>query len=109
MPLWIPILIIVGLITTTGVVAAVVESLKSTRFAVLGARETGKTALLTFLTQGTLPTEYVQDVDPRDTKRNTLKLADLKFRVKEGIDVPGAPTSTALGKKTSGTPKLCCI
>ena len=84
MPLFIPILIIAAGLLTAGAAAAVAnavhESLERTRFAVLGARQTGKTALLTFLTQGTLPTEYIQDVGPKKTKRNTIILEDLKLR-----------------------------
>ena len=90
----IPILIIVALLSgatlTGGVVIAVYEYLHRKRFAVLGARETGKTALLTYLTQGTLPTTYVQNTHPQKTEPNTLNLDDLKLRVAEGVDLPGS-------------------
>ena len=93
MPIWIPILIIVGYglagAAIGAIVGAIIEALEGKRFAVLGERRVGKTALINFLTKGTLSKDYIQTLDPEETASNDLKLNDLKLRIKESKDVPG--------------------
>lgn len=93
MPIWIPILIIVGsaLVGAAigGAIDAIIEALGSKRLAVLGHRRVGKTVLINFLTKGTLPKDYIQTLDPKETEFNDFKLKDLKLRIKESKDVPG--------------------
>ena len=67
----------------------IIAALKSKRFAVLGERGVGKTALINFLTKGTLSKDYIQTLDPENTASNNFKLKDLKLRIKKSKDVPG--------------------
>ena len=68
---------------------AIITALTGKRFAVLGERGVGKTALINFLTRGTLSKDYIQTLDPESTSSNYFKLNELKLRIKESKDVPG--------------------
>ena len=93
MPIWIPILIIAGSALAGAAIIATIEdilkALKGKRFAVLGMRRTGKTALINFLTKGILTQKYMPTELPKKTVKNHFKLKDLKLEVEESIDVPG--------------------
>ena len=93
MPIWIPILIIVGSglvgAAVGAIVGVIIEALEGKRLAVLGERGVGKTVLINFLTKGTLSKDYIQTLDLEETASNDFKLKELKLRIKESEDVPG--------------------
>ena len=97
MPIFIPILIIVGAglvagaaaVGFAGIIAAIAEALKGKRLAVLGEGKVGKTVLIDFLTKGVFSKEYVRTVYPKDTEANDFKLEDLELKINESRDVPG--------------------
>lgn len=66
------------------------EKVKGKKFAVLGERGTGKTALINFLTKGIFSTENTQNLFAKKTESNRLELKDLELEIEESIDVPGA-------------------
>lgn len=67
----------------------IVIKLKGKKIAVLGARGVGKTTLLSFLSKGELPSEYMQTVVTESVKGNRFSMADLKLDLKETSDVSG--------------------
>lgn len=66
------------------------EKVKGKKFAVLGERGTGKTALINFLTKGTFSKEYAQTLMPEKTDSNHIELKDLELKIEESKDIPGA-------------------
>ena len=66
------------------------EKVKGKKFAVLGERSTGKTALINFLTKGTFSTENTQTLIAEKTESNRLELKDLELEIEESKDVPGS-------------------
>lgn len=67
----------------------IVIAWKGKKIAVLGARDTGKTCLLKFLSTGSIDPEYRQSPSFKvDSFRSSLK--DLDLCIKETLDVPGA-------------------
>ena len=82
--------LLLGLLGSTAVALTLLdEKVKGKKFAVLGERGTGKTALINFLTKGTFSTEYTQTLDPEKTESNRLELKDLELEIEESIDIPG--------------------
>ncbi len=60
------------------------------RIAIIGARGVGKTHLCSFLLKGEIPEEYEQTTEPTKFSGRKLKLDDLKLKIDDIIDVPGA-------------------
>ena len=59
---------------------------KGKRFAILGAKATGKTTLHNFLTNG----ELTGGTGIEKTKSHSFKLKDLKFHIRKGKDITGS-------------------
>ena len=59
------------------------------RVAVLGARGVGKTCLTSFLTTGSIPSEYRQTVAPDKKPPRRFQLGELDLKVKEMLDISG--------------------
>lgn len=70
-------------------IRALVKKLNGKRFAVLGEKGVGKTVLIKFLTEGVFTRKYDPTILEEKTKKNVLKLKDLKFVIKESKDVGG--------------------
>ena len=91
----IPILIaVVVAIAGAGVAAAlnweeIVKALKGRKLAVLGERKVGKTSLLKFLAEGSIPEEYKTTDDPQKVRGRRFQLRDLKLAIKDTRDMPG--------------------
>lgn len=66
------------------------EKVKGKKFAVLGERSTGKTALINFFTKGIFSTENTQTLFEKKAGSNRLELKDLELEIEESIDVPGS-------------------
>jgi predicted GTPase len=65
-------------------------ALRGKRIAVLGARQVGKTTLLTYITKGVLIESYKANVLNTDTERKRLKISDLDIRLRKTKDVAGS-------------------
>ncbi|MCY3682337.1 MAG: hypothetical protein OXH16_13125 [Gemmatimonadetes bacterium] len=93
MPIFIPILIIVGAgLAGAGIgvaVDAIIKALKGKRLAVLGGLAVGKTVLINFLTKGTFSKKYKANRYTKKAEPNDFQLKDLKLRIKESKDVSG--------------------
>jgi len=63
--------------------------LKGKRLAVLGARGVGKTHLITFLTNGSIPAQYKQTVAPEKTSARRFQMKDLDLNIKDSLDISG--------------------
>ena len=82
--------LLLGLLGGTAVALTLLdEKVKGKKFAVLGERGTGKTALINFLTKGTFSTEKTQTLIAEKTESNRLELKDLELEIEESIDIPG--------------------
>ena len=82
--------LLLGLLGGTAVALTLLdEKVKGKKFAVLGERGTGKTALINFLTKGTFSTEKTQTLIAEKTESNRLELKDLELEIEESKDVPG--------------------
>ena len=68
---------------------AVVIAWSGKRVAVLGARGVGKSCLASFLTTGSIPSEYRQTVAPDKKPPRRFRLRELDLKVKEMLDVSG--------------------
>lgn len=96
MPLPIVIWVGIGIVTLLcGTTIAVkwdqiVIALKGKQLAVLGARGVGKTHLITFLTSGSIPSEYKQTVTPGKASSRRFQLKDLDLKIKDLLDVAGS-------------------
>ena len=103
MPIWIPILIIFGVVALGTVVALnwddLVINLKGKKLAVLGEREVGKTHLCQFLSTGTIPDKYEQTLDPEPVGNRRFKLQDLDLKIKKTKDVAGDKVAYGEWKK----------
>lgn len=95
MPLPVLVLIVVGVVSVlVGTTVAlnwdkVVVAFKGKRLAVLGAREVGKTHMISFLTTGSIPAEYKRTTVQRETKARRFHLRDLEIIVKDSDDTGG--------------------
>lgn len=67
----------------------IVIAFKGKKLAVLGARHTGKTHLIQFLTSGSIPSNYGQTTAPDKTPKRRFQLRDLSLNLKESLDVGG--------------------
>lgn len=74
---------------------ALEKAIKGKRLAILGARGVGKTHLSTFLSSGSIPSEYIQTLDPEKTQGRRFDLRNLDIIIKGGLDLPGG--ADALG------------
>jgi GTPase SAR1 family protein len=87
----------VGVAAASAVGAAVAWSQKSSFktelkgkvVTVLGPRGVGKTTLVTFLSRGELPVEYIATVAPKKFSGRTIELNELKLVLQTMIDLPG--------------------
>ena len=68
---------------------AILDELEHKKLAVLGERVVGKTALIQFLTTGTLPDKYLSTDGVYKTSRGHIKLEDLELKIDESRDLPG--------------------
>ncbi len=92
----IPIIIAIAVvIAAAGTVAAInwekiIKVLKGKKLAVLGERKVGKTSLLKFLTEGSIPEEYNPTTGKsKSVSGRRFQLKDLKLVIKDTKDVPG--------------------
>ncbi len=84
------ILLGLGALGAAGIgIAAILDELEHKKLAVLGERAAGKTALIQFLTTGTLPDKYLSTDEVRKTSRSHIKLEDLELKIEESRDLPG--------------------
>jgi GTPase SAR1 family protein len=94
------IIIVIASAVTAGTVAFnwknIKMLLKGKTITVLGAKSTGKTTLLNFITSGKLD---LKSTGIQKTKRNKLKLGDLEIYVKEGKDITGSEDFVKVWKK----------
>ncbi|MGB3403004.1 MAG: ADP-ribosylation factor-like protein [Microcoleaceae cyanobacterium] len=67
----------------------IIRFLYGQKISILGGRQTGKTTLHTYLSEGRLIKEYEQTVTNTKMPRVNLKIDDLKIRIREGYDVGG--------------------
>ena len=67
----------------------IIKALKGKKLAVLGERKVGKTSLLKFLTEGSIPEEYNPTNRPKRVRGGRFQLKDLKLVIKDTVDVPG--------------------
>lgn len=76
------------------VVAATWDDIKKwwngKNIAIIGARGVGKTHLCKFLLEGEIPEEYEQTTEPKKFSGRKFKLNELKLKIDDIIDVPGA-------------------
>lgn len=97
--IWIPIIIAVAALAT-GAVALnwdkIVIAYKGKKLAVLGERRVGKTVLINFLTEGTIPEKYEQTIAKEKTVARRFKLKDLSLSIKASNDVPGSQDDYAV-------------
>lgn len=66
-----------------------IRDLKGKRFAVLGKRDSGKTALIKYLSEGVFSRKYDPTVIETKTKRGIKKFEGLELILKESKDVAG--------------------
>lgn len=91
----IPIIIAIAVaIAAAGTIAAlnwdaIIKALKGKKPAVLGERKVGKTTLIKFLTEGSIPEEYEATNDPQRVSGRRFQLKDLELAIQDTIDVPG--------------------
>ena len=99
--IWIPIIIAVAALAT-GAVALnwdkIVIAHEGKKLAVLGERRVGKTVLINFLTEGTIPEKYEQTIAKEKTAARRFKLKDLSLKIKASNDVPGSKDDYAVWK-----------
>lgn len=96
--LFTPILLAIGefvLLAATGgffgySLTKLLNRLKEGSFCILGERGSGKTTLHHFLSYGEILTGKYKQTTSKKTKKNTLKLEDFKFKIKENIDIGGS-------------------
>jgi hypothetical protein len=67
----------------------IVLELKGKRLAVIGERQVGKTTLITYLKDGSVPAEYRETVVPEKAKGERIQLNTLQLDIKTTMDVPG--------------------
>jgi len=77
----------------------ILVSWEGKKVAVLGSRAVGKTCLIKFLSEGTIPESYVQTVASKKTKPRRFNLEDLDLKIKESLDVSGSKDAYALWKE----------
>ena len=68
---------------------SIIKYLKGKKLAVLGERKVGKTTLIKFLTEGSIPEEYEATNDPRRVSGRRFQLRDLELTIQDTRDVPG--------------------
>lgn len=101
MPIPVIVAIVVAVIGTLTALnwKAIVIALQGKHVAVLGARNVGKTHLVTFITTGSLPEEYNQTVAPKKAPARRFQLKELDIKVKESLDLSGDKAAYAEWKK----------
>lgn len=62
---------------------------KGKKVGILGAEESGKTTLLSFLKEGSIPTEYDETLGAIPSKAKRVKIRDLELLLQAGKDVGG--------------------
>lgn len=77
----------------------IVIALQGKRLAVLGARRTGKTSLLSFLTTGSIPSDYAQTTSTEKVQKIRKKLKELDLKIKKCNDVSGDTAAYAEWKE----------
>ncbi len=77
----------------------IVIAFKGKRLAVLGARNVGKTHLVTFLSTGSIPADYKQTAFVEKTGSRRFQLRELDLKVKDSLDVAGDKSSYAEWKE----------
>lgn len=82
-----------------GIWDRIVIAFKGKKLAVLGERQVGKTTLIQFLTEGSIPTKYTQTVAPKPVSRKRFQLKDLQLSIKRGFDFGGSTDSYGEWKK----------
>jgi len=65
------------------------DELKGKVITVLGPRGAGKTTLVTFLSKGELPVEYVSTAKPEKFGGRSIEMNDLQLVLQTIVDVPG--------------------
>lgn len=88
------IIIVIAAVLLGGTVAAnwdkIIKALKGKKLAVLGEREVGKTSLLKFLTEGSIPETYEATIEGGEKLcGRRFQLRDLKLVIKDTRDVSG--------------------
>lgn len=73
--------------------------LSGKKVAVIGQRAVGKTHLITFLSTGSIPTEYEQTLEATKSKQRRFQLQGLDLKLKPMIDVSGAKDAYKVWKK----------
>lgn len=68
---------------------------KGKRFAVLGVRQVGKSHLIEFLVNGTIPKGYKKTLTAVKTPKKKINLRELHLQLKESRDLPGDDSSRA--------------
>ena len=66
-----------------------INNIRGKRFAILGARASGKTTLHKFLSEGKISAEYVKSTEDK-VKDNHFKLKHLSLRIKSATDIGGS-------------------
>jgi hypothetical protein len=82
-----------------GIWDRIVIAVKGKKLAVLGVRAVGKTTLIQFLTEGSIPPKYKQNVAPEQYRGNAFQLKDLQLSIKGGLDFGGTPDNYGQWKK----------
>ncbi len=77
----------------------IVRLLKGKTIAVLGARGVGKTHLISFLSKGSIPREYIQTLAPVKFSGKKFKLEDLSLKLQDMVDVPGDQVAYGVWKE----------
>ena len=87
-------IIVIAAAALLGAVAAnwdkIIKALKGKKLAVLGEREVGKTTLLKFLAEGSIPEKYEATIEGGEKVcGRRFRLRDLELVIKDTRDVPG--------------------
>ena len=89
----IPIILAVLAVAIAGTVALnweeIIKALKGKKLAVLGERKAGKTTLIKFLKEGSIPEKYEATNHPEKISGGRFQLKELRLVFKDMIDVPG--------------------
>jgi GTPase SAR1 family protein len=101
-PLVCIVLAILALLATGAVVVNwdnIVILLKGKRVTALGARKVGKTTLITFLHEGSIPETYEQTVAPEKHGGRRFQLRDLALVLRDTLDVSGDDSAYGVWKE----------
>ena len=78
---------------------AIARYMKGKKLAILGAQSVGKTSLITYLTEQSLPKRHEPTSFPKDVKGGRIEIKDLKLKIWRGKDLPGSPDDYGNWKK----------